>query len=84
MAGYFHPIYAVSYLDVSNKMASVVVNALGELRDDDESGEVLPELSCMCFDTLHSTICDEEVLEQFFTDCRDRTGHYVDIMERMA
>jgi len=81
----FLPFTAVYYLDVSMEMASVVIDALGELtRDDHRSGEVLPELGQMCFDSLDSSVCDEKVLDNFISDRREYADRKIDVMERLG
>jgi hypothetical protein len=80
----FFPFTAVYYLDVSMEMTSIVIDALGELtRDDHESEEVLPELSCMVFDSLHPTICDKEVLDNFISDRRHYADRKIAVMGRL-
>jgi hypothetical protein len=81
----FVPFTAVSYLDVSMEMTSVVIDALGELTGDDhESEEVLPELRGMDFESLHPTICDEEVLDNFISDRRHYADRKIIVMERLS
>ena len=80
----FVPFTAVYYLDVSMEMTSAVIDALGELtRDDHESEEVLPKLGYMVFDSLHPTVCDEEVLDNFISDRRHYADRKIDVMGRL-
>ena len=78
----FLPFTAVISLDVSMEMASVVIDALGELtRDDHWLEEVLSECSGMVFNSLHSSVCDEEVLDKFISNRCHYTDCKIDIME---
>jgi len=59
-------------------------NVTGKLtRDNHQSEEVLPELSGMVFDSLHSSVCNDKVLDKFISGCRHYADRKIDVMERL-
>ena len=75
----FLPFAAAYYLSTSRKMASIVVNSLGEPAKDDHEG-VFPELCCMGVGFLYPSVCNKKGLDDFISDCRQYANRNIVIL----